>query len=72
VIKVYCYTLIFTKASGNWDDLAWPKFMIRRSLHIDEYVLKTLQVFETNLMGVILMGLHIYIIILSDLCSEFM
>jgi len=46
-------------------------------LHIDEYVLKAFQVsefhvFETNLMGAILMGLHIYLIILSDLCLEFM
>jgi hypothetical protein len=29
VIKVYCYTLILAKASGDWEDLAWPKFMTR-------------------------------------------
>jgi hypothetical protein len=46
-------------------------------LHIDEYVLRALlvsefHVSETNLMGAILMGLHIYLTILSDLCLEFM
>jgi hypothetical protein len=46
-------------------------------LHIDEYVFKALQVskfhvFETNFMGAILMGLHIYLTILNDLCLEFM
>jgi hypothetical protein len=77
VIRVYCYTLILAKASGNWEDLAWAKFMTRSSLHIDEYVLKALQVSKfhvskTNLMGVILMGLDIYLTILNDLCLEFM
>ncbi len=47
------------------------------SLHIDEYVFRALQVskfhvFETNFMGAILMGLHIYLIILKYLCLEFM
>jgi hypothetical protein len=28
--------------------------------------------FETNLMRAILLGLHIYLIILNDLCLEFM
>ncbi len=51
--------------------------MTRSSLHIDEYVLKALQVSKfhvskTNLMGVILMGLDIYLTILNDLCLEFM
>jgi hypothetical protein len=51
--------------------------MTRWSSHIDDYVFKTFQVskfhvFETNLMGAILMVLHIYLTILNDLCLEFM
>jgi hypothetical protein len=46
-------------------------------LRIDEYALRALlvsefHVSETNLMCVILMGLHIYLTIMSDLCLEFM
>jgi hypothetical protein len=77
VIKVYCYMLILAKANVDWEDLVWPKFMNKWSLHIDEYVFKAFQiskfdVFETNSIGAILMGLHIYWTILSDLCLEFM
>ncbi|CAN5969355.1 unnamed protein product [Sphagnum jensenii] len=29
-LKVYCcYTLILANASSDWEDLAWPKFVIR-------------------------------------------
>jgi hypothetical protein len=46
-------------------------------LHIDAYLFRALQVYEfhvsnTKLMGAILMGLHIYLTILNDLCLEFM
>ncbi len=36
------------------------------------YLESKFHVSKTNLMGAILLGLHIYLIILSDLCLEFM
>jgi hypothetical protein len=36
------------------------------------YLESKFYVSKTNLMGAILLGFHIYLIILSDLCLEFM